>query len=327
MMLRSIYRLLLRLRPREWRDEMLEVFDQARQDARARGWIAYTAFGAREIKGLLSLERGGIWRWALGGALAGLLAGWVFTLTAPEMYTSKALVRILPSSVPERYVPTAIALTFDSLSGAVLQDVYSRRALVNTIDSRGLYFSERKLMPMEDVVELMRKRIEIKPTNPQTIQITFSDSDPVKAQRVTRDILTHLIDGTIRERSALSMMTVTFLAGQADRAAAEWENLTAKVRSGPQTDRLMLDRQLASRRYETLRQQVSEAEMIAGLEEHKQGPTLELLDLPSLPERPSVSHATILMSTGLGGLLLGTLAGWLRRLSRANASSPAMIGA
>ena len=119
-MLRLVYRALLRLRPMEWREEMLGVFDQARQDARERGWLAYVRFGCREIAGLLRLEAGGRWRWALGGALIGLSAAGLFA--PPEMYTSEAKIRTLRSSIPSAgmekpsgKIPTSLRVSAERL--------------------------------------------------------------------------------------------------------------------------------------------------------------------------------------------------------------------
>jgi hypothetical protein len=314
-MLRAMYRALLLLRPREWRAEMLTVFDQASAGARVRGRWAYLGFGLREVGGLLHVEPGGLWRWAGGGLLLGLLTAWVFTLASPEVYTCRALVRARPSPIPTRFVPATPALTVEGLRTSTVPAIFSRLTLTNIIQTFDLYRSERSRMPMEDVVELMRERIEIRVTTEQTVRIGFSYQDRFLAQKVTRDILTRLIDETLRERASLSHATVRFLENQADRAATKWDELDARIhKAGQQSERLLLDRDLARRHYETLRQQVSEAEMIAEMDERRQGPSLEILDLPFLPERPEISHQAILLGGACGGLLLGWCAGWLRRL-------------
>jgi hypothetical protein len=327
--LRTIYRMLLRLRPKMWRDEMLDVFEQAREDARAKGWLAYGAFGLREFAGLLHVERGtGKLRWAAGGALVGLLAGWAVTLATPEIYTSRATIRAVPSMIPERFAPASPALTIEALRMSMFPVLFSRTTLVNIIQTYDLFRPERARMPMEDIIDLMRQAIEIQQADHQTMRLAFSYADRHAAQRVTRDLMTRLIDETLRQRHALSMMTVSFLSSQANRAASTWEDLNDKVRkAGPGAERLLMDRDLASRRYVMLREQVIEAEAIAALEERRQGPTLEVMDLPSLPERPHLSHAMILTASALGGLVIGFLAGWLRRLRLAATSAPAMIGA
>ncbi len=331
MILRSIYRILLRLRPKEWRGEMLAVFDQARLDARAQGWLAYAGFGAREVAGLLHAGRepGGRWRWPLSGTLAGLLAGWAVTLAMPEMYTSRALFRALPSSIPERFASGTTPITFETVRHTIFPSIFSRNTATNIIRTYDLYRPERSRMPMEDVVEIMFRSIDIRQSDTSAIRVAFSYPDALLAQKVTRDLMTRLIDESTRERQVQSMMTVSFLRDRANHAATEWDELNAQVRkaAGPGVERLQLDSDIARRRYETLRQQVIEAEMIASLEERRQGPTLEVLDLPSLPESPAVSHWTILAGGGLGGLVIGIVAGWLRRLRLATASTPALIGA
>jgi uncharacterized protein involved in exopolysaccharide biosynthesis len=71
-------------------------------------------------------------------------------------------------------------------------------------------------------------------------------------------------------------------------------------------ERRELDRELAKARYVTLRQQLNAA-MSSG-----PGPTIEVLDLPSLPERPEGwSDEAIWFAGAMAGLALGLgVNGW-----------------
>lgn len=251
--------------------------------------------------------------WACAGLAAGLLLAWVVTRATPEIYTSRALIRTTPGSIPQRFVPATPSLTADELLRASLPALLSRNTLSGLIQTYNLY-PERSDLPTEDVVELVRNDVEIHATNAQAIAIAFSYHDRFVAQKVTRDFLTRLIDETGRERTALSQATVSFLERQAERAAETWIALDARLRQEGRSERLVLDRDLARRHYETLRQQGMEAQMIVDLDERRQGPAVEVLDLPSLPERPELSHARILAAGALLGLLLGWMSGWLRNL-------------
>jgi hypothetical protein len=322
MILRSIYKMLVRLRPPEWRGEMTAVFEQAQADAWSRGWLAYAGFAMREIGGMLRAGTGstGRWRWAAGGLAAGLLVGWVVTLANPEIYTSRALIRAVRSQIPERFVPATAPLDEASVMEAMGPAIFTRHALTSIIQTYDLYRAERTRMPMEDVITLMAGQIEFQGNHLsrgiRSISIAFSYPDPILAQRVARDIMTRLIDEALRDRSAQSTMTANFLRSEAEKAATAWEEVNAQARnaSGAGAERLQLDREMAARRYQTLRERVAEAEMLVSLEERRQGPTLEVLDLPSLPERPRVSHWMILAAGAAGGLFLGLLARWVWRI-------------
>ena len=257
-------------------------------------------------------------RWVAGGLALGLLSAWAVTFVQPEMYTSRASLRAIPSSIPERFVPASPALSAATLRTSMLPVIFARVTLTNIIQTYDLFRPERSRMPMEDIVDLMRRQIEIRAAANDVVEIAFSYPDRLLAQRVTRDLMTRLVDETLRQRHQLSMMTVAFLRSQAEKAAAAWDALNLRVRAArPESegfDRLRLDRELAIRHYESMRTRLVEAETLASLEERQQGASLEVLDIPSLPERPRLSHAMVMAAGGAGGLVLGLLAFWVRRL-------------
>jgi len=79
----------------------------------------------------------------------------------------------------------------------------------------------------------------------------------VLAQRVTRDLMTRIIDANVQERGIMRNRTSSFLKQQAEEAAAEWARQFEALRKAqPGTaayERLAFDRELARRRYEQLR--------------------------------------------------------------------------
>ena len=263
----------------------------------------------------------GFWRWAAGGLAAGLLVGFVATLTYPETYTSRGSIRIVPSDIPERFMPAALALDVGSLRREIAELLFKRRTFRTVILAYDLYRSERARMPMEDVLDLMARQIHFDDTQPMTI--SFSYPDPIMAQRVTRDFLTRLVGDSLRERGAQAKLIAGFLRAESEKAATAWEELIAKApkASGAAAERLALDREIAARHYRTLRERLAEAEMLVSLDERKQGPLIEVSNLPSLPERPDFSKWIFLSAGAAGGLLLGLLAGlaWRIRIGTINA--------
>ncbi len=172
---------------------------------------------------------------------------------------------------------------------------------------------------MEDVIDLMRQRIELSSAKTSTIRIAFTDGDPYLAQKVARDMMTRVIEDTLRERGAITQMTVQFLRSQTERAAQAWQTQIAAVRAAregdPNLERLHLDRDLARQRYESVRTHLAEAQTVEDVEQRRQGPTMEVLDLPSLPERAQSPHRMLITASTLIGLLLGLLTGWVRSAS------------
>lgn len=324
MVTRFLYRVLLRLQSRESRQnfgaEMLTVFDQASAASRKQGLWSYCRFCLRELGGLLSPGNGAGsgtgWRWPAAGAGLGLLVGLAMTQVFPEVYTSRAMLRAVPSDIPARLAPDVQPITIDTLRLEIMHVVLSRNTLTNVIQSYDLYRSERARMPMEDVIILMQRQVKFEPRAHETLAVSFEYPDPAKAQLVARDLMTRLIDESTRGRGTRTALVVEFLRSQAERAAQSWESLLPAVKAAnpasPSYERLLLDRDLARRRYETLRNNLADAEMRAEMDRRHQGPILEVLDLPSLPERPALPHWMLVVASMLVGLIAGILFGWLR---------------
>jgi hypothetical protein len=225
--------------------------------------------------------------WAIGGLAIGLLAGWMITLIWPGEYTSTARVRVVPSQIPEYFVPIAVPLTAGSLTARVNAEVGSRNSVANFISTYDLYPEERTRLPLEDVIEMTTEQIRVE-TKGDAIEVAFTYRDATAAMKVTRDLMTKLIDETIRQRSSNSKMTTEFLKEQREDAARDWRDLVDLSRTSSANDaRMQLDRELARQRYEKLSLQVNESQMMTDVETRKQGPTLEVLDLPVTPEHPN----------------------------------------
>lgn len=325
MLTRFLYRALLRLQPRRTRDEfgaeMMTVFDDAAADARSRGRFAYWRFALREVGGLLSPGVGATaarrgWRWPVAGAVVGLAAGLLVTQAVPEQYRSAAVIRSIPSAIPERFVAAGPPMSGENFHWA-WNSVLSRHTLISIIQSHDLYRWERRRLPMEDVIERMQRAFEFNLRNEgRTLRMAFTYAEPAKAQRVMRDVLTRMVDETLRGQEAEASMTVEFLRRQSERAAEAWQAQTAESAKAGQAPRAVLDSDLARRHYEDLRTKLIEAQMLAELHQRRQGPTIEVLDLPSLPERAEWPHWMTIASAGAAGLFLGTLIGWLRTIGR-----------
>ncbi len=326
-----IYRTLLALHPPAFRAvfaaEMLEVFQAAAADARRRGQLPYLAFCAREIAGLLTATLSHParrfpmqnYRWILYCGAAGLaLAGLVTLIRGPEGYRSSASVRAAPAMVPDRFIPSA---PVDTSAGARMfaQTLLSRSSLANLIQTLDLYPADRARMPLEQVVDRMRGHIRLRDTFDRTIRIEFDADERRMAQSVTRELVRRLIAETARYRRHEADATVQFLTGLADNAAVELTRATEAERapklSESVRERLSLDRNLALRQYETLRNKLADARIAQSLEASNQGPRLEVVDPPSLPEEPRASRFRILLVGLFPGLLIGVVITWLRSWS------------
>ncbi len=149
----------------------------------------------------------------------------------PNRYTSEATLLVVPQQVPTRYVtPTTETNIVDALE-AMTQDVLSRARLLELIDEFGLYPKERQRLAPEEVIELMRKYINIKAAEStpghsiNSFKISFVAEKAVLAQEVTSKLTSFFIQANLKTREDQAANTTNFLKTQLDTAK---ENLTAQ---------------------------------------------------------------------------------------------------
>lgn len=177
------------------------------------------------------------WQWIAGPVLACLTVATVAAFFWPNTFESSAAIRVVPPQVPERLVPTNVNLQMGERVRAMAQTILSRNTLTNIITTHDLYRKDRGRLPMEDVIENMRKDISInnirnlggRDNGSTAFQISFSYENRHIAQKVTRDLMTRFIDENIRERSQQSQMTTQFLREQHEEAKRELETIEQKI--------------------------------------------------------------------------------------------------
>src|SRR6266540_1214014 len=101
------------------------------------------------------------WTWIIGPTFAGLVIAVVVAFLWPDTYLSYAVMRITPSQVSDRIVPTNFNLHMQDRLNTMLQDVTSRSKLIDMIKKFNLYPSEQAKRPLEDIVEDMRLSIKV----------------------------------------------------------------------------------------------------------------------------------------------------------------------
>jgi uncharacterized protein involved in exopolysaccharide biosynthesis len=106
--------------------------------------------------------------WIFGPFLFTLVASVVGVYLYPDSYVSQAVVKIVPQQVPQNMVQSAINQQMSDRINSMAQTILSRTVLTTIINSFGLYQRERSRMPIEDVIEQMKKNILIQPVTSST---------------------------------------------------------------------------------------------------------------------------------------------------------------
>src|ERR1700681_139202 len=177
--------------------------------------------------------------WIFGPFLFTLVASVVGVYLYPDSYVSQAVVKIVPQQVPQNMVQSAINQQMSDRINSMAQTIMSRTVLTTIINSFGLYQRERSRMPIEDVIELMKKNIAIQPVASSTgaadripaFAVSFSYENRLLAQRVVQDLVSRFIDENIRNRSNATFQTTQFIKDQLEDAKKELNAAEDKVAS------------------------------------------------------------------------------------------------
>jgi polysaccharide chain length determinant protein (PEP-CTERM system associated) len=184
-----------------------------------------------EIKGIVRRRR---WQF-----LVPFFCGWALVWGAswliPSTYRSGTLILVEQPSVPEKYVESNIGSDIQHQLDSITQQILSRTRLLRVIDSLGLYAEDRKRKSPDDLVEKMRKDIEIELSQGDdrklsAFNIYYVSRDPKMAQLATAELANLFITENLEERQKRSENTTNFLGDQLEQARAKLAEQEAKVR-------------------------------------------------------------------------------------------------
>src|SRR5580704_16333981 len=96
--------------------------------------------------------------WIFGPFLFTLVASVIGVYLWPDSYLSQAVVKIVPQQVPENMVQSSINQQMYDRINSMEQTILSRTTLTTIINNFGLYMRERSRLPIEDVIDEMKKK-------------------------------------------------------------------------------------------------------------------------------------------------------------------------
>jgi hypothetical protein len=189
-----------KLYPRAWRQRYGVEFDALLEEVNPDFRELLNILGSA-LK--IQLTRGtGYLKFAAGLAVVGAMVAAGVSFTAPHRYVSTAVLRVTPEQRANN-APMDRNATWEL--PAEQEELLSRSSLEEKIQrpSLNLYPSERECMPMEEIVQRMRRDIDISwPQGPQPqVTIAFAYPDREKTQAVTRELAKQMVESSaVRSR-------------------------------------------------------------------------------------------------------------------------------
>ena len=177
--------------------------------------------------------------WIIGPAFLGLVLGVLVAYLWPDTYTSTGQIRVVPPQVSSRLVASNLNEEMSQRVNAIYQDIISHESLSNMIQTHNLYPDKIRRLPMEDVLEIMKK--DIVPSSLRGLNtvvgggrvfafsVSYSYSDRRTARLVCQEIISKFLNDTLKARSSESNSTTDFFKQEAQTAKRELEDSDRKI--------------------------------------------------------------------------------------------------
>ena len=137
----------------------------------------------------------------------------------PDRYRSDTLILVVPQQVPESYVRPTVTTRIEDRLQSISQQILSRTRLERIIQDLNLYATDRADGAiMEDVVERMRRDIDVQIVKGDAFRVAYVAEEPRTAMRVTERLASLFIEENLRDREVLAEGTNQFLESQLDEA-------------------------------------------------------------------------------------------------------------
>src|SRR5579863_4719310 len=166
----------------------------------------------------------------------GWLAVWSASWVLPSRYKSGTLILVEQPSMPKDYVTPNVSDDLQARLQSITQQILSRTNLLHIIDELNLYPQERTRLNPDELVERMRKDIEIVLVFDEhhavitSFNIYYSSHDAHLAQQVTGELTNLFISENLELRQQKSEDTTKFLEQQLETARQNLAEQEEKVR-------------------------------------------------------------------------------------------------
>ncbi len=163
--------------------------------------------------------------------LLGIAAGMIVTVITPRQYLATALLSYQRQKINPSKMSPDVEEKISNMVSTLTQLVTSRTDLEKMIKDLDLYRNARANLPMEDVIDMMRKHIEISPSGRgDTFTISFTGSVPDQVVKVVNSLAGKFIEQNLRYREERATETSSYTNNELQMAKAVLDKKDAAMR-------------------------------------------------------------------------------------------------
>ena len=183
------------------------------------------------------------WRLFLFLAVPTFLTAAVTAVVLPPVYQSSARILVEEQQIPREYVQTTVTSYVEERLQTITQQIMSRSKLLDIIGRFNLYPDMRRSTTIEEVLEVMRKAINMKTVSASVIDprsgrssqatiafsISYEGKDPGVVQKVADTLASLYLDENLKSREKQATNTTSFLQQELDQLRAQAEVLEGQI--------------------------------------------------------------------------------------------------
>jgi len=167
----------------------------------------------------------------------------VVAVLLPPTYRSTATILIQEQEIPPELVRSTVTTFADERIQVISQEVLARSVLLKLIDKYHLYSNRRRFETDEEILDRMRKDIQLKPisadvTDRRTgnqvkatiaFSLSYESNSPDYAQKIANELTTLYLNENIKNREQTAAETSSFLKEEAARVAQHIADVDTKL--------------------------------------------------------------------------------------------------
>lgn len=166
------------------------------------------------------------------------VVAYVVSIFIPNRFTSQTLVLVEQPRVPDAYVKPVVGDELGQRLSTMQEQILSRTRLQPIIDRYGLYKNDIGKVPMEELLDKMRKKIAVIPVRGEFgartaglpgFYISFTAEDARTAQQVCAQITSMFMDENLRLRQQRAQGTTDFLRSQLEEAKKKLDDQDGRL--------------------------------------------------------------------------------------------------
>lgn len=162
--------------------------------------------------------------------LAGLFLASLYCSITPKRYQSTTNILLIPQRVPESYVRSTVGSRIEDRLATLQQEVMSRTRLLAVVNELQLFGNDVPTAAPEEMVQEMRKRIEVVVRGNGAFSLSFVHEDPRMAMLAASRLASFFIDENLRKREQQAVGTAEFLESQLQETKAKLEAQEERVK-------------------------------------------------------------------------------------------------